>query len=107
MCFDIGRSEDCSYLFDCGDDKYSLDMSYTYQGSSNSYQIIDSIKIYNSSFILNSENCQDSSYLFNCKGVKNSLGCVGLQYKQYCILNRQFSKENYEVMAPQILKLLS
>lgn len=107
MCFDVGRSEDSSYLFDCADDKKSMDMSYTYQGTHNSYQIVDSINIYNSSFVLNSENCQDSFYLFNCKGVKSSLGCVGLQYKEYCILNRQFSKEEYDRQASEIRKVFS
>lgn len=107
MCFDVGRCENCSYLFDCVDNKHSWDMSYSYKGSDHSYQIIDSIHIYNSNFVLNSENCQDSSYLINCKGMKNSLGCVGLQYKEYCILNRQFSRDAYEKLAPGIKKLLS
>ena len=107
LCFDIGRCEECSYLYDCADNKHSMDMAYSYQSCDNSYQIIDSIQIYNSSYILNSQNCQDSSYLFNCKGVKNSLGCVGLQYKEYCILNRQLSKEDYEKIAPSIKKVFS
>jgi hypothetical protein len=107
MCFDTGRSENCSYLFDSGDCKNSLDMTYSYKGCDNSYQIVDSTKIYNSVFIVNSESCQDSAYLFNCKGVKNSLGCVGLQYKEYCILNRQFSKEEYNRIVPEIKKILS
>lgn len=106
MCFDVGRSEDSNYLFDCADDKRSLDMSYTYQGTNNSYQVVDSINIYNSSFVVNSENCQDSIYLFNCKGVKNSLGCVGLQYKEYCILNRQFSKNEYERIVQDFKKII-
>ena len=106
MCFDTARSEDCSYLFDCGDNKRSLDMTYSYKGCNNSYQVIDSLQIYHSNFVLNSQNCQDSSYLINCKGVKNSLGCVGLQYKEYCILNRQFSKDEYVQLAPQIKKVL-
>ena len=107
MCFDTGRSEDCGYLFDSGDNKHSFDATYSHKGCDNSYQIIDSLKIYNSNFVLNSENCQNGSYLINCKGVKNSFGCVGLQYKEYCILNRQFSKDEYERLAPQLKKFLS
>ena len=106
MCFDVGRSEACSYLFDCGDAKQSLDMTYSYKGCDNSYEVIGSTRIYHCNFVLNSENCQDSSYLFNCKGVKNSLGCVGLQYKEYCILNRQFSEEEYTRIVPEIRKAL-
>ncbi len=107
MCFDTGRSEDCLYLSDCGDNKQSIDMTYAYKGCDMSYQVIDSVRLHNCNFILNSENCQDSSYLINCKGVKNSLGCIGLQYKEYCILNRQFSKDEYEKIASQIKKSLT
>lgn len=107
MCFDVARSEECYYMYDSHDDKSSMDMTYADKGCDNSYQIIDSIKIYNSQFIQSSENCQDSSYLFNCKGVKNSLGCVGLQYKEHCILNRQYTKEEYETISSEIKKTLS
>lgn len=107
LCFDVGRCEDCSYLYDCGDNKQSLDMTYSYKACDNSYQVIGSIGIYNSQFVIDSENCQDSWYLFNCKGVKNSIGCVGLRYKEYCILNRQFSKEEYGKLAPKVIKILT
>lgn len=107
MCFDVARSEECYYLFDSYDDSTSMDMTYSDKGCDNSYQIVDSIKIYNSQFIQSSENCQDSFYLFNCKGVKNSLGCVGIQYKEHCILNRQFTKDEYDKISFEIRKTLS
>lgn len=37
--------------------------------------------------------CGSSSYLF---------GCMGLRNKQYCILNKQYSKEEYEDLVPKI-----
>jgi len=37
--------------------------------------------------------CQKSSYLF---------GCVGLKNKQYCIFNKQFTKEEYEALVPKL-----
>lgn len=40
-------------------------------------------------------NCFHSSYCF---------GCVGLRNKSYCILNKQYTKEEYEVLVPQIIK---
>ncbi len=39
--------------------------------------------------------CHNSSYLF---------GCVGLTSKQYCILNKQYTKEEYEELVPKIKK---
>ena len=35
-------------------------------------------------------------------GGKNNLGCTSLKRKSYCILNKQYSKEEYEKLAAQI-----
>ncbi len=40
-------------------------------------------------------NCDSSSYLF---------GCIGLRKKEYCIFNKQYTKEEYEVLVPKIKK---
>ena len=48
--------------------------------------------------------CKDSEYgmdLFSCS---NCFGCVGLKKKQYCIFNKQYSKEEYEELIPKIKK---
>ena len=40
--------------------------------------------------------CRYSAYLDNCEECENCFGCVGLRKKSYCILNKQYSKEEYE-----------
>lgn len=40
------------------------------------------------------------SYCFSCS---NCFGCFGLRHKQYCILNKQYSKEEYEELVPRII----
>jgi hypothetical protein len=35
---------------------------------------------------------------------KNNFGCVNLKRKQYCILNKQYSKEEYEKLKEQIIE---
>jgi len=39
--------------------------------------------------------CQNSSYLF---------GCISLRNKQYCIFNKQYTKEEYEELVPKIIE---
>lgn len=36
----------------------------------------------------------------------DSFGCVSLKKKQYCILNKQYSKEEYEKLVPEIRKAM-
>lgn len=42
--------------------------------------------------------CGNAGYLF---------GCVGLRNKQYCILNKQYTKEEYEKLVPKIREHMS
>lgn len=44
----------------------------------------------------------DIQYSYNCYDCNNIFGCIGLRNKSYCILNRQYSKEEYEKVLPKI-----
>lgn len=45
-----------------------------------------------------------SRYCFMCPGGDNLFGCTGLQKKSYCILNKQYTKEEYEALLPRIIE---
>ncbi len=49
-------------------------------------------------------NCNDVEYAFNTYSSKNCFGVVSLKTKQYCILNKQYSKEEYFEMLEKIKK---
>jgi hypothetical protein len=51
-----------------------------------------------------SRNSMDVEYSYGCSGVQNVFGCVGLRKKQYCIFNKQYTKEEYEELLPKIKK---
>ena len=106
LSFDAAHDENCGYLYDSFFCKSSYDLTYTATNVELSYQVVDSTDLFNCNFTVHSNFCQDSSYLFNCFGVKNSLGCAGLKNKEFCILNRQFTKEEYEKLSGFILGLL-
>jgi len=45
------------------------------------------------------------NYSVLCPNNDNNLfGCIGLRNKSYCILNRQYTKEEYEELIPKIIK---
>ncbi|MFA6515363.1 MAG: hypothetical protein WCT42_03840 [Candidatus Paceibacterota bacterium] len=44
-----------------------------------------------------------SEYLDLCIECENCFGCVGLKKKKYCILNKQYSKDEYERLKDQII----
>jgi hypothetical protein len=49
-------------------------------------------------------SCSDLEYCLFCRGSSNLFGCVGIKKKQYCILNKQYSKEDYEALREKIIK---
>ena len=58
--------------------------------------------------VLFSESCWNNvSNLFYSRycldGSSNCFGCVSLRHKQYCIFNKQYSKEDYEKTVAQII----
>jgi len=44
----------------------------------------------------------DVEYSFNCHGCSNLFGCIGVRNKNYCILNKQYGKVEYEKLIPKI-----
>lgn len=46
----------------------------------------------------------DSEYCGACIGSKNNFGCTNLKRKQYCILNKEYSKEEYYALRERIIE---
>ncbi len=49
-------------------------------------------------------NVRDIEYSYFCSRSSDLLGCVGLTEKHYCILNKQYSKEDYFSLREKIIK---
>ena len=47
-------------------------------------------------------DCSFVEYSMNCFNLNNCFGCVGLRKKNYCILNKQYEKEEYEKVVNKI-----
>jgi|SRR3989338_235359 len=103
LCFDATRNQDSAYLYDSHRNTTCFDFTYSIDGEL-CYEVVDSAHCFNCNYSVFSGYCQDSSYLFNCANVKNSLGCVGISHKEYCILNRQFNKQEYDKISRRILE---
>lgn len=49
-------------------------------------------------------NCNDIEYSVMCRSSSDLFGCVGLRKKQYCIFNKQYTKEKYYDLLGRIKK---
>ena len=102
--FDIkGGGENSKYCYtvkkpvESFDNSFSTNNEYSYQvltGGSNSNLI-------GAHLVFDSNNMYYSEICYNCK---NCFGCFGLRNKEYCILNKQYTKEEYDKLVPQIIE---
>ncbi len=46
----------------------------------------------------------DAYYTYLCQSIKNCFGCDWLKNSSYCILNKQYTKEEYEELVPKIIE---
>ncbi len=46
----------------------------------------------------------DVRYSLNCQSSNNLFGCASMRSKSHCILNKQYSKEEYEALVPKIIE---
>jgi hypothetical protein len=58
-------------------------------------------KIIGSWFVIT--DVENVSYSMWGIGSKNIFGCVGLKKREYCILNKQYTKKEYEELVPKII----
>ena len=56
----------------------------------------------NCNFLLNCSGCSDCEYSVNCYNCRNCFGCAYIENKDYCILNRQFTRGEYLLAVAKI-----
>ncbi len=69
------------------------------------YKSVFSNHLYKVFFAYFSINCTDSMFLFDCRNCTNCFGCVNLRNAKYCVYNKQFSKEEYEIFMSEVYPL--
>ncbi len=103
-CFDVNDSQDCTNLNVGVNVKDCYDCSNMYLKSELCYSVLGTIECYNTHLSLFMFHCQNSLYSQFCYHSSNLFGCFGLRKKQYCIFNKQYTKEEYEILVPKIIE---
>jgi len=105
-CFDAINLEKCSYLtfipmgaLNCYDSQYSPQGELI-------YECMSGTDTYGGRFILHCWHCHSIFYSEDCHSSQDLFGCIGLKQKQYCIFNKQYSKQQYEELVPRIIEYM-
>lgn len=74
--------------------KDSIDISHVYD-LSQCYDCVYCFNSYELFFSRNSRDCMSSSFLFDCRNCNDCFMCWNLRGKSHCIMNVQYTKEEY------------
>jgi hypothetical protein len=86
------QTEDCR---DCTEICFGI-LSYEIQGVENPHRTIVARSCFNT--------ITDSYYCDMCFSAQDCFGCFGLKQKQYCILNKQYTKESFDKLKIKIIE---
>ncbi|MCX6757951.1 MAG: hypothetical protein NTZ44_03680 [Candidatus Nomurabacteria bacterium] len=105
VCFDVsGKMEDLKYVhwtaisakdaYDSGPGIGQVELAYeSFDTGIGNFRSLFTSVVY---------SCNDVEYSFNCHGSSNLFGCIGIRNKKYCILNKEYTKGEYEILLPKI-----
>jgi len=109
----VKNCKSCFHSYDAEDNKYgvhiwrnakdTMDCDTAGRGVSRIYNSINA-GIDNSNLICDALcwSCTFVEYSMYCFNSNNCFGCVGLRKKNYCILNKEYGKDEYEKIVDQI-----
>jgi len=105
QCYDAFKCEDCLYNIEANGNKDCCDITVCFEAE-NCYSCVQAPMNYDCNFLMHSDFCSDSEFCAYSKNLKDCFGCVYVENKQYCILNKQYTKERYDKKIIEIKKLL-
>jgi len=106
-CFGIliqGAEDSANCQMSGAQAKEMFDCSMAGQGSELIYEMQATSGAYHSAFV---NFCRFSKFVYYCDCISNCeecFGCTGLSNKKYCILNKQYSKDEYLLLKDKIVK---
>ncbi len=89
-CYDIYGAKDC---YDAYEPAFKVERHYETHACNETQFLIGCNTCIRGAFLDYCDNCHNSKHLF---------GCTSLKKNEYCILNKQYSKEEYEELTTKI-----
>jgi hypothetical protein len=105
MAFNCRENKDTKYMQDAWKCEDSRDCTEVYAQLSCEVQGVEyanRVVVARSCF----STITDSYYCDMCFTTQDCLGCFGLKQKQYCILNKQYTKNDYFILKEKIIKYM-
>lgn len=102
--FNATNCEDCKFLYDVLDAKDCQDLNYSLYKPEVAYELISTLQMRFSAFNMASHYNHNVNYIDLTNNSSNLFGCIALKHNEYCILNKQYRKEEYFDLKKRIVE---
>ncbi len=102
LMFDASNAKDCAYMADVEDPTDCIDGNNMYYKPERCLDIMGALQTYNCKFSTYAMYCNSVEYSDGLQNCQDCFGSIGLKKAKYCILNKQYSKEDYESLIVNI-----
>lgn len=103
-CFDLSYAEDCAYVYTGFTIKDLRDICHTTEAEMGYEGLSFGFGAYGCLFTHGSWSSRNSLYCDIVQNCADCFGCVCVKQKKHCILNKKYSKEEYEALVPKIIE---
>lgn len=103
LCYNIKNLKNCRYsiFWDTLENAYDLTVWWELERC---YEWIVPDHSNRAFFTIFCRSCSDVRYSEMCHNCQNCFWCVWLKNKQYCVFNKQYTKEEYNKLVPKIIE---
>lgn len=109
-CYEMIGAEDCKYsqFLSTKPSKDCYDYTEWGQGAELMYEVmVSGDSVQNVRFANVVYSSHDVEYSAHISGSHDIFGCIGLKQSEYCILNKQYSKEEFRSLRKKIIEQMS
>ena len=99
----LNNSRYCSDVYPSGSASYGFDLT----GGGSAELVFNSVSVGRACYLLRMclkcRDCSNLTYCTDCFNCESCFGCSGLVHKQYCVLNKQYHKDEYRELTQRII----
>lgn len=103
-CFDSDLLEDCKFMNHANTSKSVYDAYVCVDNTEFCMEFVGGLGARNAKYCLWPFTVFDCDYSDNCENSSNLFGSVALHKREYCILNKQYSKDDYFALRTKIIE---
>ncbi len=104
FAFNVSHCEDASFLYDVLEATDCRDLNYSLYKPEASVELISTLNMKFCLCSMATHFSHELAYCDHCENSHDMFGCVGINQGKFCILNKQYTEEEYKALREKIVE---